>query len=730
MTNDAPHPHSGPYETSLAHLEDVLTWIELRCKVLILRRELEKNTKNDEFSHRWSQFQDKSPQALRDKLGRLEDELQANEAAMETRQKATDEAGKTLAIEELSKLYGLNEFERTIILLAAAPAFSQRFAQLYGQLQDGYETLTVEAVFNFFALSFAERITHRDTFAKSSRLVQNDLISIDVASRFNAPQDLLHAQIQISNRTFGFLVDNNNLMDEFMEFSSVEEPHSRLEQVVLKEDDKRRIKSVIERHDKYLRCRKEWGFDDVITYGRGVLMLFYGKPGTGKTMMAHAVANEMGKRLLNVDLPTFIDHHQANRFLPALFREARMQDAVLFFDECEVLFGDRRNGNVLMTMLLTEIERFEGVAILATNLPQYLDEALDRRILVKVAFPEPDRVARREIWDKHLPDAAPLADDVDLDLLADRFEMTGGYIKNAVLTAVADAVHTNGEDPQITMASLERSASAQVAPALDEHSPLVDPKVRLDEVVLPPTLRARVEEIIDAARHRRTILERWKIGQNLSYGKGVSALFYGQPGTGKTMCAEAIANELNRPLLAASVTGLKSKWVGETEQNLASLFRDAAAHNAVLFLDEADSLIMARGEGRASRHDDAAVNVLLTHVERHNGVVLLATNRPQILDPALDRRITYTLEFPRPNARERAQIWKTLLPEDVPTEGALDFDALGEQFLLTGALIKNAVFKAAFRAARADKPITMALLEEAALEEQGEKDAAPIGFSK
>jgi SpoVK/Ycf46/Vps4 family AAA+-type ATPase len=565
-------------------------------------------------------------------------------------------------------------------------------------------------------------------FAKSGRLVQNDLVSMDLTSRFNAPEDLLTAQVQVSNRTFGYLVGDNELMDEFMEFSSVEEPRSKFDQVVLADSDKQRIMSVIERHDEYLKYRKDWGFDDVIQYGKGVLMLFYGKPGTGKTMMAHAVADEMQKRVLNVDIPTFIDHHQADRFLPALFREARMQDAILFFDECEALFGDRRMGNPLMTMLLTEIERFEGVAILATNMPQQLDEALDRRILVKVRFPEPDRVARREIWQKHLPERAPLADAVEIDALADRFEMTGGYIKNAVLTAVADAVHRNGDEPKISMDALERAARAQVAPPIDDDSPVVSPKVRLDDVILPDELATHVDEIIDAARHRRTILERWGIGQHLTYGKGVAALFYGEPGTGKTMCAEAIANELNHPLLVASVAGLKSKWVGETERNLSRLFREARAHNAVLFLDEADSLLMARGEGRASRHDDSVVNALLTKIERHNGVVLLATNRRGQLDPALDRRLTYMLEFPFPKGELRAKIWRNLLPESVPVDGAIDFEKLGEGYRLSGGLIKNAVFKAAFRAARGDRAVTMELLEEAATEEMTGEDERVIGF--
>ncbi|MFW5968154.1 MAG: ATP-binding protein [Persicimonas sp.] len=719
----------APYDDNLAYLQQELEWIEARCKRLITERKIDEKT-GDADAPGWSHYEEDEPlSALEARQKRLTGIERGMREHIDACLQKTREADISLSLEELVEMYGLDDFERTILLMASAVAFSRRFEEFYGDIQNSFSALTVESIFNFCELPFAERITRRRVFSKSGALVKNDLVSMDVSSRFNAPEDLLTAQVQMTNRTFGYLVGDNGLMDEFMEFSSVEEPCAKFDQVVLAEKDKERIKSVIDRHDEYLKYRKEWGFDEVIQYGKGALMLFYGKPGTGKTMMAHAVADEMGRRVLNVDIPTFLDHHDADRFLPALFREARLQNAILFFDECEVLFGDRRMGNSLMTMLLTEIERFEGVAILATNLPQQLDEALDRRILVKVRFPEPDRLARREIWQKHLPDKAPFADDVDIEALADRFEMTGGYIKNAVLTAVADAVHRNGDDPKITMDALERSARAQIAKPTDDDSPVVNPKVRLSDVILPDDLERRVEELIDAARHRRTILERWGVGRNLTYGKGVSALFYGAPGTGKTMCAEAIANELNRPLLVASVAGIKSKWIGQTERNLERLFKDARAHNAVLFLDEADSLLTARGEARASRHDDSVVNHLLTHIERHNGVVLLATNRRAELDPALDRRLTYMLEFPLPNAELRARIWQTLLPDEVPVDGALDFDKLGARFTLTGGLIKNAVFKAAFRAARADQSVTMALLEEAADEEAPDDDEKVVGFA-
>lgn len=720
------------YQDNLEYLQDELTWIETRCRRLITQREIEEQN-GESFNSRRSYHSEEPLELLKVRQKSLERAEKSRRRHFDRRIEATRASSFEPAIDTLVNLYTLSSFERTILLLATAVAFSSRFEDLYGEIQSNCFGLTVEAVFNFCELPFAERITHRNVFSKAGALVKNDLISLDLSSRFNAPEDLLSAQVQLANRTFGFLVGDDGFMDEFMEFSSVEEPRSGFAQVVLPDADKQRIMSVIERHDEYLKYRKDWGFDEVIQYGKGALMLFYGKPGTGKTMMAHAVAQKMGKRVLNVDIPTFIENHDAGRFLPSLFREARMQNAVLFFDECETLFGDRRRGNALMAMLLTEIERFEGVAILATNLPQMLDEALDRRILVKVQFAQPDRLARREIWKKHLPEAAPLAADVDIDALADRFEMTGGYIKNAVLTALADALHQGGEaqdTPQITMETLERGARAQLAKPIEEDSPLVSPNVRLADIILPDTLKAQVEELIDAARHRRTVLERWGIGEHMTYGKGISALFHGTPGTGKTMCAEAIASELNRPLRVASVAGLKSKWIGETERNLSRLFEDARAHNAVLFLDEADSLLMARGEARASRHDDSVVNVLLTAIERHNGVVLMATNRADKLDDALDRRLTYTLEFPFPSARERAQIWQSLLPAGVPTDGAIDFAGLAERHRLSGGLIKNAVFKAAFRAARADVAVTTALLEQAALDENPAEVVKAIGFGR
>lgn len=710
-----------PFPNDLAYLQEELRWIEARCRRLAAARVAAELDGEELPTRRRSRVdENESPRAV----------AARHRAALaeETRLRAEIDArlaarGATpTALDRLCALHKLDAFERTILLLALAPAFSRGFDQHFGAISGdmaSLSSLTVDVTFSFAELSFAERITRRPTFAKTAPLFANDLLIFESPHRASAPEDLLTADVRLSTRTFGYLVGHNEMSGDLVDFSSIETPLVSLDQVVLAEDDKRRILSVIERHDDYLHYRKLWGFDDVIRYGRGALMLFSGPPGTGKTMTAHGIARHMGKRVLNVDIPTFVDHREADHFLPALFREARLQDAMLFFDECDSLFASRRHGNALMNVLLTEIERFEGVAVLATNSPETLDPALDRRILVKVRFPEPDRESRLAIWKKHLPASAPLAPDVDPESLASQFEMAGGYIKNAVLTAVAEAVHAGGESPCITQRHLEAAAKAQVRRSTDEGEPLVHPQVRLADVFLPGDLAGKVAEIVDAARNRRVVLERWGIGSHLSYGKGVSALFYGPPGTGKTLCAEAVAGELNRPLLTATIPSLVSKWVGETEQKIDRLFRLARAQGAVLFLDEADALLAQRGSGNASRHDDSIVDTLLVSIERNDGVVLLATNLADRLDLALGRRLGWQLEFPLPEAPARAAIWRRLLPDTVPLDGPVDAERLARHYALSGGQIKNAVLRAAYRAAHARRSLAQADLEGAAAEEAG-----------
>lgn len=644
--------------------------------------------------------------------------------------------GKT-NFHQIAEMYQLDDFEQTVLMTAVAMAMSKKFAEDLGNPFSGLmggSDLTPESVFRFAELSFSESVPLRKRFGSQARLIKNDLISIDIRGQGLWPDELLDASLRITSSAFNRIVGEPDLEDAFLAFSRLEDPITDIDGVVLDPSDKRRLKSIIESHDNWLKLRQDWGIDDVVKYGRGLIMLFHGAPGTGKTLMAHGVAKLMGKRVLNVDIPMFVENFRQGRFLPGLFREARLRNAVLFFDECEFIFASREQGNGLMTELLTELEKFEGTAILATNLPVMLDEALDRRILIKVKFPEPDRLARIDLWRRHLPEAVPLAPDVDIEQLADHYEISGGYIKNSVLEAVAMAASDarDGSVPILRMAHLDQSARNQSRKITSEvGASLLYPKTRLADMILPENDKRLVREIVAAARGRRTILERWQIGAQLDYGKGLAALFIGEPGTGKTMCAHAIAGEMERPLLEASMSSMLSKWVGESEKNLDGIFEHAKRENAVLFIDECDALLAERGEASA-QHDDRLVSVFLRQLERHDGLVLLATNRDAALDRALSRRVTYKLKFRLPNATARTEIWRGLLPATAPVDPDIDFDALGKRFDLSGGRIRNAVFKAAFRAASSDdKRLTLKILFEAAEEEReaaSGKGSRSVGF--
>jgi SpoVK/Ycf46/Vps4 family AAA+-type ATPase len=229
------------------------------------------------------------------------------------------------------------------------------------------------------------------------------------------------------------------------------------------------------------------------------------------------------------------------------------------------------------------------------------------------------------------------------------------------------------------------------------------------------------------------VFETWGIGASTKRGRGISALFHGDSGTGKTMAAEVVANELGRPLLRCDASSVLSKYVGESEQNLAETFTEAKAAGAVLLFDEADALLRARGSsGGNDVHGDKLVATFLQLIERHDGVVILTTNLGSLLDSALERRFMYCLRFPLPDAQAREKIWSTLLPPTVPRDGELDLAALARRYEAAGGFIRNAVIKAAQRAALAGTGVSQQLLDAAAAEvmPQLTKVARVVGFER
>jgi SpoVK/Ycf46/Vps4 family AAA+-type ATPase len=236
----------------------------------------------------------------------------------------------------------------------------------------------------------------------------------------------------------------------------------------------------------------------------------------------------------------------------------------------------------------------------------------------------------------------------------------------------------------------------------------ITPERTLADVVLPPRTRRTLEQALAEVRNHSLIFSRWGLGECHTSGLGLAFNFAGPPGTGKTICAEAIAHELGMKLLVVDYAEAESMWIGETPKNIVAAFRAAAEKNAVLFFDEADAIATRRSAGaplRADREANLTVNILLRELEAFNGIVIFATNLATNLDPAFERRIRTHVLFEMPGVEERARIWQLQIhPQKTPLAPDVDFRRLAERYVVSGGDIKNAVIKAAAAAAAEPGP--------------------------
>jgi SpoVK/Ycf46/Vps4 family AAA+-type ATPase len=231
----------------------------------------------------------------------------------------------------------------------------------------------------------------------------------------------------------------------------------------------------------------------------------------------------------------------------------------------------------------------------------------------------------------------------------------------------------------------------------------IAPRRTFDDVILSPKTRRALENALAQVTQHDLIFEGWGLGERHSTGLGLAFNFAGPPGTGKTICAEAIARSLGRQLMVVRYAELESMWMGETSKNVSAIFRTAREEQAVLLFDEADAIAARRStsvDSGAQREMNSVVNVLLQELERYTGVVIFATNLAANFDPAFERRIRTHVLFELPGQTERVQIWKVQLhPSRTPLAPDVDFDALAQYYEVSGGDIQNAVLKAALAAA-------------------------------
>jgi AAA+ superfamily predicted ATPase len=327
---------------------------------------------------------------------------------------------------------------------------------------------------------------------------------------------------------------------------------------------------------------------------------------------------------------------------------------------------------------------------------------------VSVEVPEPGFDAQRTLWRNGLADEGEVSNE-DLETLAGKFRLPTANIADAVLAARGRATSRDPERPAVRLDDLYAAARTQSTPILSDVARKIIPHYSWNDIVLPEDAQQQLREVCAFVEHRHLVYDVWGLGKRLAMGKGLMSLFAGQSGTGKTMAADVMAGTLGLDLYKIDLSGVVSKYIGETEKNLASIFDEASTSNAILFFDEADALFGKRSEVKDAhdRYANIETAYLLQKMEEYSGVVILATNLKMNLDEAFLRRLHFVIDYPMPDEDDRRRIWQTTMPLTMPLTDDLDIPFLAKQFKIAGGNIRNIVLAAAFMAASEGSDVGM-----------------------
>ena len=432
-----------------------------------------------------------------------------------------------------------------------------------------------------------------------------------------------------------------------------------------------------------------------------------GRTGSGRHTLLASLASRAGRALGVIDLSVVPrESGRVGDALETMLRRAKLRGVIPCVDGLELVTSAEDPDTKLR--ITAALRAHPGP--LAVRLPSDAAIPLEPGYLA-LDLPVRDERARGESWSIALErHGIELTDPSEL---AARYRVGPGIIERVCTEVVRQP------DPPTDASSWVRELDDAVRQHLENRLGTTATRVtRLAswaDVVLPEDITDSLLELTSRVRHRKQVFEQWGFDKSITSARGITALFQGSPGTGKTMVAGVLARDLGLEMYRVDVSRITSKWIGETEKNLGALFDAAEDGQVMLLFDEADSLFAKRTEVKTSvdRYSNMEVNYLLQRLDSFEGIAILTTNFGNSIDPAFKRRLTYRVTFPFPDEEMREQLWRSLIPPQVPITGTIDFAGLSQRFRLSGGYIRNAALRAAFLAAEEGTSLTHEHLERA-----------------
>jgi len=588
------------------------------------------------------------------------------------------------ALQTVCDSFELSSFERKILLMCAGAEMDARFAPLYAALHG--DPRRTQPTFSLALAAFED--AHWSAIAPARSLRRWHLIEV------GAGDTLTTSPLRISGRVLHYLAGINGL-DERLE--PLVKPWPQAPHLVASH---RTIAELI-----------------VAAWSRAhdrpaiPVIQLCGNESEGKRNIAAAAA-----ALVGLDLHTVSARNigpvaaEIDMFLRLWRREAVLSSSALLLE-----LDDDAAEPLHASAVASLMESIRGALIVSTPTPRRC--AYRPVILFDVG--RPTRNEQSAIWSEVLGAAAAPVNGA-VETLVSQFQLNSSSIRSAA-SQVLDAMplETAGAEPapEDVADKLWNACRLQARPRLEGLAQRIETDAEWSDLVLPEAQKQILRQVAVQVRQRSKVYRTWGFASRSSRGLGISALFAGPSGTGKTMASEALSSELRLDLYRIDLSQVVSKYIGETEKNLGRIFDAADEGAAILLFDEADALFGKRSEVKDShdRYANIEVSYLLQRMEAYRGLAILTTNLKGALDPAFLRRIRFVVQFPFPDVSQRAEIWRRMFPASTPTEG-LDVWKLAK-LNVPGGNIRNIAVNAAFLAADAGEPVRMRHVREAAQDE-------------
>ncbi|MDR1548432.1 MAG: ATP-binding protein, partial [Hungatella sp.] len=632
----------------------------------------------EEETLRWSE--DKGNEEIRSEICRAE-------AHIMSRLASTPQRGGAFLTRKLVLAFELGRLEEFLLFLSMAVHYDAKYETLFGCLQGEDKSLpTLRLAFSLYELTNEISPVEKGCLLEQKGKLFEYLVTGD--QKHSGPPG--SRKFIVYGRVYAFMMERRFLAPEL--------------EAVVTAYKQETLPPVLIRQETVDRLGRLFGIYGGKKEGDCHILHIYGEKGNGRHFSVKHAAGRNGYNVLFIDVSRITDGkiQEIDLAVRILKRESILTHSILCFEDTGFR-GEDEEGiraqpfppalDYLLKRLAREFPFFvwltEEKAGYLTGYPLHF-MALESPMLT---------VGERIVLWKELSGEYSLAEDIDFLLCANQYILTAGGIRE-VLARARMMCEGDGQEvikQEVLLAAVKQQSVNQ----LGRYATLIPSVFTWGDLVIDEDQKRQMQMICDQVRYRNVVGEEWGFHKKSPYGRGICALFYGSPGTGKTMAAQVMANELGLDLYRIDLSQMVSKYIGETEKNISALFRKAKNINALLFFDEADSMFAKRSEVKDSndRYANSETAHLLQKLEDYGGITILATNYANNIDDAFKRRIKFMINFVFPTEDVRCRLWTTIVPPQAAYEEEIDFEFFARNFELSGSNIKEILTSAAYLAA-------------------------------